>query len=105
MICRVWHGWTRPEDADAYERLLREDVLPGLRDAVGDGWVGADVLRDGGDDEVEFVTLLWLQDMEAVRAFADGDDPARAHVPAAARELLARWDERARHFEVRQRRR
>jgi hypothetical protein len=30
MIARLWKGWTRPEDADAYERLLREQVLPGL---------------------------------------------------------------------------
>jgi hypothetical protein len=30
MIGRIWHGWTRPEDADAYERLLKEEIFPGI---------------------------------------------------------------------------
>jgi hypothetical protein len=31
MIARLWRGWTSKENADAYERLLRERVLPGLK--------------------------------------------------------------------------
>jgi len=30
MIARHWRGWTDPTNADAYERLLRETVLPEL---------------------------------------------------------------------------
>ena len=30
MISRIWHGWTRHEDADKYEALLRADILPGI---------------------------------------------------------------------------
>ena len=30
MICRIWHGWTKPENADAYERLLREEIFAGI---------------------------------------------------------------------------
>lgn len=99
MICRVWHGWTLPEAADAYLRLLREEVLPAI-EADAPGCLGAHVLRDRADGEVEFVTLLWFEDREAVRAFAGNEDPRRAVVPPAARELLARWQDRARHFEV-----
>ena len=29
MIARVWRGWTKAEDADAYEHLLRATVYPG----------------------------------------------------------------------------
>jgi hypothetical protein len=29
MIARVWGGWTKTENADAYEKLLREVVYPG----------------------------------------------------------------------------
>lgn len=38
--------------------------------------------------------------VDAVRAFA-GDDYEHAVVPAAARKLLARFDERSAHYEVR----
>ena len=24
MIARIWHGWTKPENAKAYEDMLRE---------------------------------------------------------------------------------
>jgi hypothetical protein len=30
MICRLWHGWTTPANADAYEKLLREEVFVGI---------------------------------------------------------------------------
>jgi hypothetical protein len=30
MICRVWRGWTTPENADAYERIVRGEVIPGI---------------------------------------------------------------------------
>ena len=30
MIARIWHGFTMPEDADKYEKMLRETILPGI---------------------------------------------------------------------------
>ncbi len=30
MICRYWRGWTTPENADAYEKLIRHDIMPGI---------------------------------------------------------------------------
>lgn len=30
MIARIWHGWTTPANADAYERLLRTEIFPGI---------------------------------------------------------------------------
>ena len=43
MINRVWHGWAKPANADGYENLLREKVLPGIRRVKG--FEGAQVLR------------------------------------------------------------
>ena len=54
---------------------------------------------DDGDD-IEFVTMLWFDSVEAVRLFA-GNDHEIAVVPQAARRLLSRFDERARHYETR----
>jgi hypothetical protein len=30
MIARVWHGFTKPEHADAYESHLALELLPGF---------------------------------------------------------------------------
>ena len=48
---------------------------------------------------MEFVTITWFDDMEAVRAFSP-DGARGAVVPAAARELLSRFDARTAHYEV-----
>jgi heme-degrading monooxygenase HmoA len=97
VIARIWHGWTTPGNADAYETLLRQEILPGISRI--DGARGAYVLRDPLTDEVEFVTITLWDSLDAVRAFA-GDDYEVAVVPPAARELLARFDERSRHYET-----
>ena len=116
MIERLWYGWTAPEDADEYERLLCEEILPGFAGDLGEGLRGYRVLRRdrGGDDgsgedgdredaeaeEVEFVTVMRFDSLDAVREFA-GEDYRQAHVPPEAREVLSRYDDRARHYEVR----
>jgi len=35
MIARHWQGWTKAENADAYEELLKSKVLPGLKKIEG----------------------------------------------------------------------
>jgi heme-degrading monooxygenase HmoA len=97
MIGRVWYGWTSPENADAYEELLRTRILPGIHRVAG--YRGASLLRRDGESEVEFVTLTCFESLEAVRAFA-GEDYEVAVVPPEARALLTRFDERSRHYEV-----
>jgi heme-degrading monooxygenase HmoA len=97
VIARIWHGWTTPGNADAYEMLLRTEVLPGISQIAGAR--GAYVLRDPLEDEVEFVTITLWDSLDAVRAFA-GEDYKVAVVPPRARELLTRFDERSRHYET-----
>jgi heme-degrading monooxygenase HmoA len=98
MIARIWHGWAVPEKADGYETLLRSEVLPSIHQI--DGYRGAYVLRREDGEHIEFVTVTLWESLEAVRAFAGADYEA-AVVPPGARALLARFDERSRHFEVR----
>ena len=98
MIGRLWHGWTTRENADAYEALLRREVLPGIHRIPG--YKGAHLLRRDAGSEVEFVTLTLWESMEAVRAFA-GEDYEVAVVPPEARKLLSRFDARSAHYEVR----
>lgn len=101
MICRVWHGWTEPKNADAYEQLLRSEIFHAISGRGIKGYRGIELLRLAGPDEVEFVTLMWFDSLDAVRQFA-GEDYEVAVVPPAARALLRRFDSRSAHYEVRQ---
>ena len=100
MISRVWHGWTTRANADAYERLLREEIFVDIDNRHLEGFIGIQLLRRELDDEVEFVTIMRFRTLDAVRAFA-GDEYEVAVVPHEARGLLKRYDERSTHYDVR----
>lgn len=100
MIARLWHGWTTPANADAYERLLQEEIFRGIAGRSIPGYRGIELLRRNDGDLVEFVTLMRFDSLDAVRAFA-GQDYSAAVVPPAARALLLRFDARSAHYEVR----
>lgn len=100
MIRRLWRGWVRPQDADAYEQRLRSVTFPSYVARGVTGFRGAEVLRRDLGEEVEFLTVLTFDDMAAVRAFG-GPDWDRPTVPDTARAVLLRWDERSAHYESR----
>lgn len=99
MISRVWHGWTTPENADAYEALLKTEIFPGIHQRAIAGYQGIQLFRRSLADEVEFITVMWFESLEAVRAFA-GEKYEVSVVPPKARAVLARFDEQAQHYEV-----
>jgi heme-degrading monooxygenase HmoA len=101
MIARIWHGWTTPENADAYQQLLESEIFPGIAAKAVEGFLGIELFRRplAESREVEFVTLMRFASLEAVRAFA-GDDYETAYVPPSARELLSRFDKRSAHYEA-----
>ena len=100
MVGRVWHGWTSRENADAYERLLLDTVLPGIAARGIAGYHGAWLYRRDVPEGVEFVTTMLFESMARVREFA-GADHETAVVPPAARALLARFDATSAHYDVR----
>lgn len=97
MIARVWHGYTKPEHADAYEAMLKPEPLPGLSKVKG--YRGSYVLRRNAGEEVEFITILLWESLDAIRAVA-GADYETAVVPEERRQHLARFDAKASHYEV-----
>ena len=103
MICRLWRGWTTLENADAYERIVRGEVIPGIEARRIAGFQSIDLMKRELDEEVEFQTRMWFDSIDAIKAFV-GDDYSIGHVPDAARAVLARFDERAGHYEVLDRR-
>jgi heme-degrading monooxygenase HmoA len=103
MVCRVWHGWTTLDGASDYEELVRGQVIPDIEARRIPGFLQIDLVRRDVHDEVEFMTVMWFVDLDAVTAFV-GADRELAHVPAAARAVLSRFDERVAHYEVLDRR-
>lgn len=103
MICRIWRGWTAPENAEAYLALLLGRVVPDIEAMGIPGFRHFDLLREDLGDEVQFTTLFWFDDIESIRAFV-GADETLAHVPAEARAVLARFDARVHHHVVVERR-
>ena len=97
MIARVWHGYTKPEDADAYESMLTPELLPGL--SRKKGFRGSFLFRRRLGDEVEFVTTILWDSLDDIRAMA-GEDYEIAVIPDERRRVLSRWDARAAHYEV-----
>src|ERR1700694_651151 len=98
MIARHWRGWTSAENADPYERLLREKVLPKLR--ILEGYRGGYILRRASASEVEFVVINLFDSLDVVRAFAGPEYEVPVLEPEA-RRLLSKVEPIALHFEVR----
>jgi heme-degrading monooxygenase HmoA len=100
MISRIWHGYTTPCNADAYEMLLKEEIFTGIQGRKIPGFAGIQLLRRELGEEVEFITIMWFETLEAVKIFA-GEDYEAAVVPPKARAILAHFDPRSQHYEVR----
>ena len=100
MISRIWHGYTTTANADAYEALLKSEIFIGIKDRQMVGYKGIQLFRRNVDSEVEFITVMWFESIDAVRTFA-GKDYEVAVVPPKARTLLSKFDARSQHYEVR----
>ena len=98
MIARIWHGWTKPEDAKIYEKLLRDEIFPAIAARKIEGYRGAELFVREDGDEVEFVTLLRFDSMDAVMEFV-GSEASKPMILPQAEGLITRM-EQARHYRV-----
>ncbi len=99
MIARIWHGWTTPENEEAYYKVLTEQVIPQIESYKMEGYRKIKVLRREHSDETEFITIMYFDSLEYIKQFV-GEDYEVAHVPEVAQKVLKRWDERSQHYEV-----
>ena len=98
MIFRIWHGWATRENADAYQRIVQDEVFALIAAKKIAGYHGIDLLRRSAGDEVEFVTIMRFEALDSIKRFV-GEDYERSFVPPQARAVLKRFDERAQHYE------
>ena len=97
MIARMWLGYTKSEDADAYEAPLKPELLPGIGKVPG--YRGGFVLRRALDSEVEFITIMVWDSIDAIRAVA-GPNYTVSIIPENRLKFLSRHDSHAAHYEI-----
>src|SRR5437868_4946922 len=97
MIARVWRGFTKAEDGDAYEGILRKEILPSIHKVKG--CTGSYLLRRNVPGEAEFVTMLFFESYDAVSAFA-GAEYETAVIAPIDQKYLTHFDRRSTHYEV-----
>ena len=97
MIARVWHGYTTPAHADAYEAMLKPELLPGVSKVPG--YRGSYLLRRALGSEVEFITIMLWESIDAIKAVT-GEDYETAVIPQERRQHLSRYDAKSAHYQV-----
>ncbi|MEA3501428.1 MAG: hypothetical protein U9R47_01530 [Actinomycetota bacterium] len=97
MVVRIWRGWTRPEDADAYAEYILGTGIVEYKATPGNQ--GAYIMSRVDGDRTEFLTISFWDDRESIVAFA-GDDIDRAvFYPEDDRYLVDR-ETTVMHFKV-----
>lgn len=99
MIVRIWHGWTTEKNADEYEKLLKGTIFPSIEGKKINGFRKINLLKRAVDEEVEFITLMYFDDLQAVIDFA-GKEYEKAFVPIEAQNILSRYDHYSEHYEL-----
>jgi hypothetical protein len=99
MICRIWNGWTTHNNANIYENMLKEEIFESIEERNLSGYERIQLFRHDGETEVQFITIMYFKTLDGIRQFA-GEDYTLAVVPQKARDVLSRFDERVRIFEV-----
>jgi len=51
------------------------------------------------DNEWEFITIMWFENIDSVKQFM-GEDYETAYVLPQAQKLLSRYDSRSAHYDV-----
>ena len=101
MIARIWYGWTNRENAEKYEKLLREEVLLEIAKRAIPGYKGAEIfIREAENNETEFITLLRFETVDAVKAFAGKISYETPVIPPECKKLLKRHSEKSRHYRI-----
>ena len=77
--------------------MLKPELLPGISKAKG--YRGSYLLRREAGNEVEFITIMLWESIDAIRAVA-GPDYETAVIPEPRRKYLSRFDAKSAHYEI-----
>ncbi len=66
-------GWTTPQNSDRYETLLKEEIFIGIQDRHIRDFKVIQFLRREINHEIEFMTIMAFDSLDAVCEFAGED--------------------------------
>lgn len=95
----MWHGWTTKENADLYQSILQNAVIPSIEAKNIHGLRKFEVIRIELHDEVEILTMITFEYLQDVIAF-QGENYQKSYVPDAAQKVLKTWDPETLHYEL-----
>lgn len=98
-IARIWHGWTTQQNAAELERILTQEAIPSINENKPAGLRGIQLLQRTVGKEVEFTTIMWFDNLEAVKEFA-GEKYETAHIDPNVKPLLLRYDKKSTHHRM-----
>ena len=80
-VCRLWRGWTTPENADAYERIVRGEVIPGIEARRIPGFRHIDLMKRDLGGEIDGDTVeVHLADAAAPTLLRENDKSPALYV-------------------------
>ena len=98
MIARMWRGWVRTEDRDAYVAYIEDTGMAEYRRTPGN--IAAHMLtRDLDGGRTEIVTLSFWESRDVIRGFAGDDISWAVFYPEDDRYLVDR-ETTVTHYEV-----
>ena len=83
-IARIWRGRTRLEVADEYERYnYKVGIVPLIEKALG-----VQTFREDRENETEFVTISYWEDVDSMAVFTGADPRDIHHLPRDPEYLI-----------------
>jgi heme-degrading monooxygenase HmoA len=77
--------------------MLKPELLPGIGKVKG--YRGSYLLRRNAGAEIEFVTIMLWDSIDAIRAVT-GPDYETAVIPEERKKHLSRYDPKSLHYEI-----
>ena len=88
MIVRIWRGWTRPEDTEAYASYIKETGIEAYEATPGNR--GAYLMSRPDDGGTEFLTISFWDSLEVIEGFAGEHVDQAVFYPEDDRYLVDR---------------
>lgn len=100
MIARIWRGWTRPEDTEAYAEYILATGIAEYEATPGNQ--GAYLISRPDGPRTEFLTISFWDTYDAIVAFVGENIEQAVFYPEDDRYLIDR-ETTVNHFNVHQR--
>src|SRR5436190_24401937 len=97
MISRHWTGLAKKERADEYIVHLQNDTFKQTKNIHG--FISARILKRELEEGIEFLIITEWQMFDAISEFA-GTDFDTAVVPKLVQDIMIKYDNKVRHYEV-----